>query len=72
MMSFATTEKNEATFNVVSDLELEMIREVADFEKYEKSKETADKVVWEKRYKIWSDFSFQQHVSSIENILERN
>jgi len=72
MMSFAPIDKNETTYNVVSDVELQMISQVGEFEKYERSKETADKVVWEKRYKIWTEFTFEQHTASIGRVLERN
>lgn len=72
MMSFSTTDQDGANFNVVTNSELDMDLEVAEFVAYEKSKETADKVVWEKRYKTWSDFAFEDHISSIEAVINRN
>ena len=72
MMSFSAKDQNFADFNVVTNTELDMDFEVAEFVAYEKYKETADKVVWEKRYKTWSEFAFEDHVSAIEAVIARN
>jgi len=70
-MSFTTT-NNEVSFNELTKGNLVLDAQVGSFEKFEEKRVTSDKTEWEKRYKIWTEFAFDQHLSSLGDVLERN
>lgn len=49
-----------------------MTTEVGSFTQSETSHETADKTVWNKRHKEWTDFTKSGEMTTIENVISRN
>ena len=74
LVSFSIKSKDVAVYNLIDNsADLELTAQLGSFQMYERSKETADKVTWEKRHKTWNDFAlFEQRLESLAIILDRN
>ncbi|WP_454245887.1 hypothetical protein [Psychroflexus sp. MBR-150] len=73
LVAFSPINKDASYLNLSNEeLTNNMTTEVGSFTQSETSHETADKTVWNKRHKTWTDFTKSGEIITIENVINRN
>lgn len=72
LVAFSPSSQDATYLNITNKESKKLSTEIGSFTQSETSHETADKTVWNKRHKTWTDFSQSGDLQNIEDIINRN